>query len=166
MSSDMPDFLEFPKIVSAGTRSTAKYHLVTSHFAVHGRPILGETEPTMEFVPEGIAVYPIHCFGQVEQTSAETSPVYSLQPDGLLAVPTGRVFVRMRPDVKFADHERDFRDAGYEIDQMVPYAPNAGWLRPLSSSIASSLRGLDNLSLISGVENTEPQMLQKAVRKA
>lgn len=161
----MPDFSEFPKVVSAGTRSTRKYHLLNSHFAVHGMPSQAGSEPAMEFVPEQIAVYPMDRYAQMRQTRGETTPVYSLQPDGLLAVPTDRVFVRMSSDVKFADHGRDFRNAGYEIDQTISYAPHAGWLRASSSSIASSLAGLDRLSAIRGVENVEPQMLQKAVRK-
>lgn len=162
----MPDFSEFPKIVSAGVRSPRKYHLITSHFAVHGVPSQAGSGPVMEFAPEKIAVYPIARFAQMREKGRETSPVYSLQPEGLLAVPTGRVFVRMRSDIKFADHGRDFHDAGYEIDQTLPYAPNAGWLHSSSFSIASSLAGLDRLCSIAGVENVEPQMLQQAVRKA
>ncbi len=42
---------------------------------------------------------------------------------------------------------------------------NAGWLRPISSSIASSLAGLDKLTAIPGVENVEPQMLTKPAHK-
>jgi len=161
----MPDFSEFPKVVSAGTGSARKYHLVASHFAVHGISTQVGSEPAMEFVPEKIAVYPIQRFASMGQTRGKTTPVYSLQPDGPLAVPTGRVFVRMGSDRSFADHERDFRDAGYKIDHAVPYAPNAGWLRSSSSSIAASLAGLDKLSSISGMEHVEPQMLRKAVCK-
>src|SRR5262249_24583936 len=141
MSGDMPDFSEFPKVVSADSGSDRKYHLVASHFAVHGISTQAGSEPAMEFVPEKITVYPIHRFTSMEQTRGETSPVYSLQPDGSLAVPTGRVFVRMGRARRFVYHEGDFRAAGYEIDHAVPYAPNAGWLRPSSSSIAASLAG-------------------------
>jgi hypothetical protein len=165
MSGDLPDFSQFPKVIPASAGSTQKYHLVASHFAVHGRQSQAETGSVLEFLSEQIAVYPVGRFPQFARTALETSPVYSLQPGGSLAVPTGRVFVRLRPDSRFADHERDFRNAGYEIDQTISHAPHAGWVRPSSFSIASSLTGLDKLAAIGGVEGVEPQMLQKAVRK-
>src|SRR5262249_2727942 len=123
------------------------------------------SEPAMEFVPEKIAVYPIQRFTSMGQTRGKTTPVYSLQPDGPLAVPTGRVFVPMGSDRSFAHHQQDFRESGYAINHAVPCAANAGWLRSVSSAFAASLPGWHNLWSISGMEHAEPQMLRKAVRK-
>jgi hypothetical protein len=163
MKRDGPDFSEFPKAVPSASNSPQKYQLVASYFAVHG--VHDAAGPVLEFAPEHIAVYPIDRFQQISQTAPQISPVYSLREGGSFAVPTGRVFVRFSAESNFKDHADRFRDAGYEIDQTLAYAPNAGWLRPSSSSIASSLASLEKLSTIPGVENVEPQMLQKAVRK-
>lgn len=164
MSRGIPDFSESPRTVPVGGNSPQNYHLDDSYFAVHGEHGSAEAAPSLEFVPENIAVYPIDHFNQIGQTPPQTGPVYTLGKGGSFAVPTGRIFVRLASG-RFEDHATDFRNAGYEIDQTISYAPSAGWVRSLSRSIASSLAHLDRLHTIPGVENVEPQMLRKAVRK-
>ncbi len=157
---------DFPRVVAASSATPRqKYQRVDTHFAVHGLKDKPPIEPALEFGPEKISVYPIDRLPEFGQSGSETTPVYSLKKGGTLAVPTGKVFVRCSPNCKFEDSAESFRSAGYEIAQTLPYAPNAGWLRPLSSSIARSLAGLNKLSSIPGVENVEPQMISKAVRK-
>ena len=97
--------------------------------------------------------------------AARTTPVYSLAKGGTLAVPTGLVFVRLAEGHKLDAHAAQFRAAGYEIAQPMAHAPNAGWLRAASSSVAASLSGLDRLAAIPGAENVEPQMLSQVARK-
>ena len=75
------------------------------------------------------------------------------------------MFVRLAPKQRFEDHADSFRKAGYEIVETVSYAPNAGWLRSATSSIASALAGLRRLADLPAVENVEPQMLAEAARK-
>src|SRR4029450_624378 len=55
----------------------------------------------------------------------ETGPVYSAGPDGPLAVPTGRVFVRLAQGIRPADRQEHFARAGFEIERTLSYAPNA-----------------------------------------
>jgi len=127
-------FAVFPKTISAGTDDPQQqYRRLDTHFAVHGHEAKPGVEPTAEFGPERIAVYPIDHLRDLERSGSETTPVYSLTKSGALAVPTGKVFVRLAPKLKFEDSAESFRRAGYEIDQSLSYAPNAGWLRPTST---------------------------------
>lgn len=118
----------------------------------------------MELKSDKIAVYPIGRLRDFSQAVRRT-PVYTSQPGGRIAVPTGRVFVRLAPGLRFEDHADSFRRAGYEIVETVSYAPNAGWVRSAKSSIASALTELQRLAAFPVVENVEPQMLTEAVHR-
>ena len=96
--------------------------------------------------------------------AVQRTPVYTLQPGGRVAVPTGRVFVRLAPEQRFQDHADSFRKAGYEIVEAVSYAPNAGWVRS-AKSVAAALAGLQRLAALPVVENVEPQMLAELVHR-
>jgi hypothetical protein len=165
MNRDSRNLADFPKTISAGTSGPQQqYQRVDTHFAVHGHESKSDVKPIVEFGPERIAIYPMDRFRDVGGGS-ETTPVYSLIKNGTVAVPTGKVFVRLAQNLKFEDSAESFRRAGYEIDQTLSYAPNAGWLRPTSASVASSLAGLSKLSAMPGVDNVEPQMLSKRASK-
>ena len=55
--------------------------------------------------------------------------------------------------------------AGYGIEQVLSYAPNAGWVKALDGALATSLKGRAKLAAIPGVEEVAPQMLSRAARK-
>ena len=166
MNRASANLTDFPKMVPASSGNPQqKYERVDTHFAVHGSEGGDAAEATLEFGPEKITVFPMDHFNDVGSRVSQTTPVYTLRQGGTLAVPTGRVFVRSAGNRKIEDFAEQFRKAGYEITQTLSYAPNAGWLRPISSSIASSLAGLDKLTAIPGVENVEPQMLTKPAHK-
>ena len=78
---------------------------------------------------------------------------------GLMFVPTGRVFVRLRDDALLEAHAEAFRRLGYVITQTLPYAPNAGWLEHVNKDAAEALRGIPDLARLPGVQNVEPQLL-------
>jgi hypothetical protein len=165
MSDPKPDFSEFPRTIKASTeRGEDQYRVVEGYFAVHGQP--AAPGAALHFSPEKIAIYPTDRLAHVDAPRSQLTPAYSLGKGGALAVPTGKVFVRLAADQKFAERAKSFRDAGYEIDQTLSYAPNAGWLRPRSSSIGASLSAIKDLAAMPGVENVEPQMLTKAARKS
>src|SRR5262245_9968887 len=165
MSASKPDFSAFPRTIKASTQHGAsQYKLAEGYFAVHGLPAAAGA--ALPFSPEKIALYPIDQLAHVDAPSSQLTPAYALGKGGALAVPTGKVFVRLAEDQKFAERAKAFRDAGYEIDQTLSYASNAGWLRPTSSSIGASLAAVGALAAIPGVENVEPQMLTKAARKS
>ena len=89
----------------------------------------------------------------------DVGPVYSLGRDGPLAVPTGRVLVRMTAPVTPAERRAEFAKAGFEIERTLSYAPDAAWLRPSRGGVARGLLGLAALQQIAGVAHVEPQML-------
>jgi len=95
--------------------------------------------------------------------SGALSAVYGLQPSGLLAVPTGRVFVRFAEGVKAESRRQEINRAGYELIESLSYAPHAAWLRARSGDIADALAGIPRLEQLPDVENVEPQMLMESV---
>lgn len=89
---------------------------------------------------------------------AKVGPVYELHPGGSLGVPTGRVFIRFADSVPAASRREALSRLGYDIEQLLSYAPNAAWLRHHSGRIDEALRGLPQLHAIAGVEHVEPQL--------
>jgi len=95
------------------------------------------------------------------KVEADAGPVYSAGPDGPLAVPTGRVFIRLADGVRPADRRAALAAAGFEIERTVPYAPGAAWLRPASGGLAHALSALDALAAVPDMVHVEPQMLME-----
>jgi len=91
--------------------------------------------------------------------AADAGPVYSAGPGGPLAVPTGRVFVRMSEGMRPEDRRAQFRAAGFEIERTLSYAPNAAWLRPVQGGVSRALPALGALESVPDVAHVEPQML-------
>ena len=98
-------------------------------------------------------------------TNDEALPVYSVGEDGPLAVPTGRVFVRLPEGVTAEERRAEFAAAGFEITRTVPYAPNAAWLGARQGGVAGALAGLAVLVAMTGAVTGEPQMLMARVSK-
>jgi hypothetical protein len=95
----------------------------------------------------------------------KTGPVYSVGPDGPLAVPTGRVFVRLAQGVSPADRREHFAKAGFEIERTLSYAPNAAWLHPKDGGVGEALAGIATLETLPDVVHVEPQMLLERVQR-
>src|SRR5262249_20165464 len=128
MSTAAPKFTEFPKVIRASSAKPAhEYRMVETHFAVHGHPA---RDGATGSIGAQTTIYPKDRFSDLGIKPSDASPVYSLTEGGTHAVPTGKVFVRLAEDGKLADHADRFRAAGYAIDQVLSYSPNAGWLRP------------------------------------
>ncbi|MCS6774609.1 MAG: hypothetical protein RMM31_11570 [Anaerolineae bacterium] len=85
---------------------------------------------------------------------------------GWLAVPTGLVFVVFKPGERAAAHAEAIRQAGYEIVEIPPYAPNAAWVRDANEDIAAALKNLLRLEQISQVENVEPEFITERAWRA
>lgn len=90
---------------------------------------------------------------------ADIVPVYAAGEGGPIAVPTGRVFVRLREGVKPDERRADLAGAGFEIERTLPYAPGAVWLRPIEDGVGAALNGLASLEALPDVAHVEPQML-------
>lgn len=165
MSTDI--FVDYPRELPAGTAPDSQvYTRLPGFYAVHGWH--GDTPgsvPVQTFEEDAIAIMQ----GEPDPAAIaaalhKLSPVYALRSGGAggsMAVPTGRIFIRFPDGAKASDHETEIRNAGYEVDQKLDYAPNAAWLRARSGSIADALNGVDALRKITDVENVEPQMLMQ-----
>lgn len=91
--------------------------------------------------------------------SQEQGPVYSAGPAGPLAVPTGRVLVRLTADLRPAQRQHEFQALGFEIERVLPYAPHTAWLRRVDGDVEAALIGLKALARVPGAEHVEPQLL-------
>lgn len=123
---------------------------------------------------EAVAVIPDDaqvCFAVYREGGAPraadglVTPVYAAGDGGPLAIPTGRIFVRLTDGVRADERGRQFRSAGFEIDQTPAYAPNAAWLRPTQGGIERALPALDALRALADVVHVEPQMLMQRASK-
>jgi hypothetical protein len=113
--------------------------------------------------------------GQPPEAAAETlagrahplriGPVYASDPGGNLAVPTGRILVRFAAGTLAEDRRTHLRGLGFDIEEVLGYAPEAAWVRPAGGGIVAALRGLPALESLPGVEHVEPQMLMKSGRR-
>jgi len=97
--------------------------------------------------------------------AADAAPLYQRAPGGEVVEPTGRVLVRFGADERAAEHEADLAAAGFEVDEVLSYAPQAAWVRPGSGRVVDALRGLDRLQELPGVVAVEPQMIGRRAQR-
>ena len=100
-----------------------------------------------------------------EYAADGVTPVYAAFAAAPRAVPTGRVLVRFEEGIRFEDQAPSLAGAGFDIDQVLSYAPHAGWVQAASGSMADALRGLERLAGMPGVRHVEPQLLYTRVLK-
>jgi len=96
--------------------------------------------------------------------AAPGRPVYRMGRHGSIAIPTGRLFVRMDPAVRLADQAENLKESGLHIDKSYDWAPNAGWVRGDSDDFSDVLSKID---LISDrlKAHVEPELISIAERK-
>lgn len=155
-------FAGFPERVGVGTNRPGAYYvrLPGRHAVHHLTPTQDVADAEMIFRREGIAVFRGEPAEPPSHQPAVT-PVYKLHPDGPVAVPTGRVFVRFNEGVNVATRREEIERAGYEIIETPPYAPSCAWVQSASGDLALALRDIHNLERLPDVENVEPQMLSE-----
>jgi hypothetical protein len=166
-------FIEYPQQIRVGTDTAFAYKRQSGYYAAHynqasmmpsnailvlnaegGAIANGEGQPIAIFAGEPPAIpHAAHTDSLI--------PVYTLQNNGTLAVPTGMLFIRFAEDVDITSQTAAINHAGYEIAQTLAYAPQAGWLRAKTGKIADALTGISQLLAIPNVENVEPQMLME-----
>ncbi len=158
-------FSEYPQQIRVKTDQAAVYSRQPGYYAVHHKqPGKVSAEAVLQLNNGAIAVF------QGEPNAAENailadanagalSPIYTLQPGGSLAVPTGLVFISFAEGVDVESHRKAIRHAGYEVAQSLSYAPHAAWLQAHSGKILDALVGIYHLEAIPDVKNVEPQML-------
>ena len=97
--------------------------------------------------------------------AAAIGPVYRAAQGGGVAVPTGRALVRFGDGDEARRHADELSAAGFDLEQPLPYAPQAAWVRASSGLIADTLRGLAGLERLPGVRHVEPQLIREAGRR-
>lgn len=164
--SRQKDFSDFPERVGAGTgRAGAWYVRAPGRYAVRqGEGPQEASGAEMTFAREGIAVFRGEP-GAARAGATTPTPVYRLQPDGPLAVPTGKIFLRFKEGVEAASRRKEIERAGYEIIETPPYAPSGAWVRAAGGDVARSLSNIKALEKLADVENVEPQMLVERAQR-
>jgi hypothetical protein len=153
----------YPETVPAGAPGEAHtYVRRTDCFALRGAAPAKAVTPLFELDGGRVAVYR---GAPPETAGAEWAPVYSLGEAGAPAVPTGLLFVRLEEGLRLEEHAEAFREAGFEIERILSYAPQAGWVRPRRGGVPAALNSVASLTRIRGVARVEPQMLQPAARR-
>jgi hypothetical protein len=97
--------------------------------------------------------------------AGKVGPVYQAGRRGRLAVPTGRVLVRFRDGVLAEGRRAEIAAAGYHVDQVLPYAPQAAWVRRTQGDIATAIEHANELRQLPDVEHVEPEMLSPRVAR-
>jgi hypothetical protein len=170
---------EYPSEIRVGDRAaTAIYVRTPDHYAVlHRRQ--DDPAPNAVLTLDGgsIAVFRGEPRDGPDATTATSrsgakpkravtvGPVYTLGPNGPLAVPTGLVFARFTDGVTAESRRADLRRAGYDVVEVPSYAPNAAWLRARSGEIRDALTGTPALEALPDVERVEPQLLMQSTRR-
>ncbi|BAB73337.1 hypothetical protein ACN23B_06895 [Anabaena sp. FACHB-709] len=157
-------FIEYPQQIPVGTKASVFYNRQSGYYAAHYKQASTIPSQAILILNEGegaIAIFsgePDATIQNIGNTDT-LSPVYTLENNGTLTVPTGLVFIRFTEGVDIESQQAAINQAGYEVAKTLAYAPNAGWLRAKTNKIADALKGIAQLSAIKNVENVEPQML-------
>ena len=156
-------FSEYPQQIRiAKPQSTILYDRKPGYYAVHyNQPNSVADQAVLQLNDGAIGVFA----GEPDELDNTLSPIYTLQPDGSLAVPSGLIFIRFVAGVDVKSHREAIKLAGYEVTDSLSYAPQAAWLRAQSGKILDGLRGISRLEAIPDVENVEPQMLMARVQR-
>ncbi|MBN3960776.1 hypothetical protein [Nostoc sp. NMS8] len=160
-------FSEYPQQIRVGSGRTAvSYTRKSGYYAIHynqlnavpAGAILQLNNGAMSTTGYAYAVFS----GEPNQSAKGIlSPIYTLEANASLAVPTGLVFIRFAEGVDVESQREVINQAGYEIAQSLSYAPHAAWLRAKSGNIVDAIAGISQLEAIANVENVEPQMLME-----
>lgn len=156
-------FSEYPQQIRVvKDQSTILYDRRPGYYAVHyNQPNSVAEQAVLQLNDGTIAVFA----GEPQELDNTLSPIYTLQPDGSLAVPTGLIFIRFVVEVDVESRREAIAQAGYEVAQKLSYAPHAAWLRAQSGKILDALKGISRLEAIPDVENVEPQLLMARVQR-
>jgi len=145
-------------------------HGVAGRFRHDGEGNAGDhdahTGAVLVFPGEGISVERADSFMAERHEEGTIGPVYRREPGGGLAVPTGRALVRFAEGESAAERGDELAATGYKLEGVPRYAPHAAWVRASDGGIAETLRNLDRLGRLPGVENVEPQMISSAEPRA
>ncbi|MBE9105468.1 hypothetical protein IQ229_11105 [Nostoc cf. edaphicum LEGE 07299] len=156
-------FSEYPEQIrvsgDVSLRTAVSYTRKPGYYAVHyNQPSTVAIGAILRLNDGAIAVFS----GEPNQSEQGIlSPVYTLESNASLAVPTGLVFIRFAEGVDVESQREVINRAGYEVAESLSYAPHTAWLRAKSGKIIDAIAGISQLEAITNVENVEPQMLMQ-----
>jgi hypothetical protein len=165
MSAGKESFARAPERLSSA--EDAVYVRRRDTYAVHDRKPGSPAPGATELLNDGaIAVHDGEPAAEASRQEGRLGPVYSLEPGGALAVPTGLLFVRFAEGVAAETRRDELERAGFEIVKSPGYAPQAAWVRSRSDDIAGTLAQIPALERLPQVERVEPEMLMPRARRA
>ncbi|MEH2206119.1 MAG: hypothetical protein V7K53_18920 [Nostoc sp.] len=160
-------FSEYPEQIRVGSdgydglrlRTAVSYIRKPGYYAVHyNQPGTVAIGAILRLNDGAIAVFS----GEPNQSEQGIlSPVYTLESNASLAVPTGLIFIRFAESVDVESQREVINQAGYEVAQSLSYAPHTAWLRAKSGKIVDAIAGISQLEAIANVKSVEPQMLME-----
>lgn len=162
--SPLPPITSFPDTFQiVRDQAPLRYTRQADLYAVHGpfpsqlRPAIKDTiEEDVLTICRGIPPLPTDLPASVTLTA-----VYRVDPQGPLAVPTGRIYVRCKLGTSIKGHQTQCEKLGYTIVEVPPYAPHTAWVQSTTGDVAASVRHFERLTTLSGVEHVEPQLLMQ-----
>lgn len=158
---DLPTVIRSaPKTLELGGDPAATFHLDEDLIAIHGD---APGPAVAVFKGENLTVASADSVSRANEVELG-GPVYRGSGGGL-AVPTGRVLVRLGPGEDAQAHSAAFSGAGFQLEEALRYAPEAAWVKPLRGGTPEALSGLERLRAIPAVEHVEPQVLTEAARR-
>ena len=132
--------------------------------ALHGaRPATARGQPLLS-LPDG-ATEVVGASAVASDDPRRRGPVYAQEPTGALAVPTGRIFVRLAPAGAPADLPALLTAEGFvPVPSSHPRSTGA-WVAPIGGQIEAGLAGLERLAALPGVQAVEPELLRETRRR-
>jgi hypothetical protein len=103
--------------------------------------------------------------GSVGAGVLRSLPVYAQAPGGVLAVASGRVFVRLAEGASVRSLQSSFGAVGCQIEDVPRWAPHTAWLVASSGEVTAALAAMPSLRAIPGVVHVEPQLLRPRALK-
>ncbi len=138
------------------------YELAHDLVAIHDAPDLPSA--VIRFEDEGVTVCEPDIAARAAVDVDKLGPVYRQRARGPIAVPTGRVLVRLHEGQTLDGRYDELCAAGFDVEGSLAYAPHAAWLRPRTGRAVDGIRQLTRLNHLDGVENAEAQMLTEKRR--
>ena len=144
----------------------AAFELDEDLVAIHGdAPACTPDNAVATFEDGSIVVLPANAPTRDAAAGGAVGPVYRAAGGGPIAVPTGRVFVRFGEGTRAEDRADELGAAGFAVESVPGYAPQAAWLRARSGRLTDALGDLDAVRGLPGVELVEPQLVAEAARR-
>jgi len=161
MPSDYPSQIE----VRSSEGRIVRYRLAPEFYARSSKVRLSPGERVVQKLDGAFTIF------QVPASSSAIAdrsilPVYRAQPSGMLAVATGRLWVRFAEGIDATQKREKVEKVGCSLEELPPWTASGAWVRASSGKVADALAASAVLQKLPGVEHVEPQMLLLSVRKS